>query len=68
MTKTRTPNYGIGTGGGMEERRVAVKTRWKRGVRRREGYINGDYRCGALIWVPGLSGEHADTGGLDEAT
>jgi hypothetical protein len=35
----------------MEDRRVAVKTRRKRGVRRREGYINGDCRCGALTWV-----------------
>jgi hypothetical protein len=34
MTKTRTPNYGIG---GMEDRRVAVKLEQKRGIRRREG-------------------------------
>jgi hypothetical protein len=51
----------------MEERGVNSLTRRKRGDRRWEGYISGDCRCGVLTWVPGLSGEHASTGGLDEA-
>jgi hypothetical protein len=67
MTKMQTPNYRIGTGDGMEGRRVAVILDRSVALGGRKGYIiNGDYRCGALTWVPGLSGEHTSAGGLNE--